>query len=78
MSTSKSPKAVLTVAFQIRAMVLPLYAHKFSPKKFTQPQLFACLVFKEFMLLDWEKGSGVEIRVLSYIDSRPFVRPVTV
>jgi hypothetical protein len=30
-------------------MVLPLYAHKFSPKKFTQPQLFACLVFKEFM-----------------------------
>jgi hypothetical protein len=41
MSTSKSPKAVLTVTFQIGAMVLPLYAHKFSPKKFTQPQLFA-------------------------------------
>ena len=55
MSTSKSPKAVLTVAFQIGAMVLPLYAHKFSPKKFTQPQLFACLVFKEFMLLDYRK-----------------------
>ena len=23
------------------------YSHKFSPKKFTQPQLFACLVLKE-------------------------------
>src|SRR5580704_6270516 len=55
MSTSKSPKAVLAVAYEIGAVVLPLYAHRFSPKKFTQPQLFACLVFKEFMLLDYRK-----------------------
>jgi hypothetical protein len=27
---------------------------------------------------DWEKGSAVEIRVLSYFDSRPLVRPATV
>jgi hypothetical protein len=64
MSTSKSPKAVLTVAFQIGALVLSLYAHKFSPKKFTQPQLFACLVFKEFMLLDYRHRKGV--RTLYY------------
>ena len=39
------------------------YSHKYSPHKFTQPQLFACLVLKEFekkdyrgivqLLLDW-------------------------
>ena len=39
------------------------YSHKFSPKTFTQPQLFTCLVLKEFekkdyrgvrqLLLDW-------------------------
>jgi hypothetical protein len=55
MSTSKSPKAVLTAAYRIGVMMLPFYAHRFSPKKFTQPQLFACLVFKEFMLLDYRK-----------------------
>jgi len=32
---------------------LPLYAHKFSPKKFTQPQLFAGLVLKTFFKTDY-------------------------
>jgi hypothetical protein len=27
---------------------LPLYSHRCSPKKFTQHQLFACLVLKSF------------------------------
>lgn len=31
------------------------YSHRFSPKKFTQPQLFACLVLKEFLRLDYRK-----------------------
>ena len=31
------------------------YAHRFSPKKFTQPQLFAALVLKEFLRLDYRK-----------------------
>jgi hypothetical protein len=53
--TSKSPKAVLADAHQIGVMALPLYAHKFSPKKFTQPQLFACLVLKEFLRFDYRK-----------------------
>jgi len=34
---------------------LKKYAHRFSPKKFTQPQLFACLVLKEFLRLDYRK-----------------------
>ncbi|MDB5974801.1 MAG: hypothetical protein JWR07_1561 [Nevskia sp.] len=29
------------------------YSHKFSPKKFTRPQLFACLVLKEFERKDY-------------------------
>ena len=29
------------------------YAGKYSPKKFTQPQLFACLVLKTFLKTDY-------------------------
>ncbi len=29
------------------------YSHIYSPKKFTQPQLFACLVLKEFENKDY-------------------------
>ena len=36
---------------------MPAYSHRFSPKKFTQHQLFACLVLKEFFRLDYR---GVE------------------
>lgn len=32
---------------------LPAYRHRFSPKKFTQHQLFACLVLKTFMKTDY-------------------------
>ena len=35
-------------ALEVGQRCLPLYAHKYAPKKFTQPQLFACLVLKEF------------------------------
>jgi hypothetical protein len=30
-----------------------LYAHRFAPRKFTQPQLFACLVLKAFFKTDY-------------------------
>ena len=50
-TTSKSPRRVLLVALGGGAsMALRDYAaHRFSPKKFTQPQLLACLVLKEFL-----------------------------
>jgi hypothetical protein len=32
---------------------LPAYRHKHSPKKFTQHQLFACLVLKNFLQTDY-------------------------
>jgi hypothetical protein len=57
--TSKSPKRILMVAHAIGQQRLPRYSHRFSPKKFTLPQLFACLVLKEFMRLDYRKLSAL-------------------
>ena len=51
--TSKSPKAVLIRALKVAQRSLPAYRHKYSPKKFTQHQLFACLVLKNFLKTDY-------------------------
>ncbi len=53
--TSKSPRKVLLMAYEVGRGTLRPYAHRFSPKKFTQPQLFAALVLKEFLRLDYRK-----------------------
>jgi uncharacterized membrane protein len=50
---SKSPLRVAREALAIATRRLRRYAHKFSPKKFTQPQLFACLVLKTFLKTDY-------------------------
>jgi Transposase DDE domain len=47
----------LRVAYCIARQTLPAYSHRCSPKKFTQHQLFACLVLKEFFKLDYR---GIE------------------
>ena len=57
--TSKSPKSVLLTAHRVGQRSLRAYSHLFSPKKFTQPQLFACLVLKEFLQLDYRKLSSL-------------------
>jgi len=56
-ATSKSPRSVLIVGHLIGSLTLPDYAHKCSPKTYTQPQLFACLVLKEFLHRDYR---GIE------------------
>lgn len=58
-TTSKSPKRILRVAHALGKRQLRTYSHRFSPKTFTQPQLFACLVLKEFMRLDYRKLSAL-------------------
>jgi DDE family transposase len=58
-TTSKSPKRILQAAHAIGQRRLPAYSHRFSPKKFTLPQLFACLVLKEFLRLDYRKLSAL-------------------
>ena len=50
---SKSPLRVALWAMAVSRPVLPAYAHKYSPRKFTQPQLFACLVLKTFLKTDY-------------------------
>jgi hypothetical protein len=52
-TTSKSPRRVFQLAYEAARRSLPAHRHKFSPKKFTQPQLLACLVLKEFLRLDY-------------------------
>ena len=54
-TTSKSPRKVLLVAYYVGSRTLRDYTHRCSPKKFTQAQLFACLVLKEFLRLDYRK-----------------------
>jgi transposase len=53
MLTSKSPKDVAMVALAAGKDAFSDYSHIFSPHKFTQPQLFACLVLKEFERKDY-------------------------
>jgi len=51
--TSKSPRTVLLFAMDVARRALPAYAHRCSPRKFTQHQLFACLVLKAFCRTDY-------------------------
>ena len=44
---------MLQVAYEAACQALPAHRHKSSPRKFTQPQLLACLVLKEFSRLDY-------------------------
>src|SRR6478672_12997909 len=55
--TSKSPRKILLTGYLIGKLALPDYSHKCSPKTYTQPQLFACLVLKEFLHRDYR---GIE------------------
>jgi hypothetical protein len=64
---SKSPVRVARQALATGTQALPLYAHRFSPKKFTQPQLFACLVLKTFFKTDYR---GVEAYLADHSDLR--------
>ena len=55
--TSKSPRKVVRVALAVGLRTLVDYAHRFSPKTFTQPQLFACLLLTIFFRTDFR---GIE------------------
>jgi hypothetical protein len=58
--TSKSPRKVLLAALAVaQRSSLPAYTHRFSPRKFTQHQLFAVLVLKEFMRCDYRKVAAL-------------------
>jgi hypothetical protein len=50
---TKSPLRVAFQALLVGIKALRPYAHRFSPKLYTQPQLFACLVLKTFLKTDY-------------------------
>jgi hypothetical protein len=64
---SKSPTRVVRHALAVASATLPEYAHRFSPRKYTQPQLFACLVLKTFLKTDYR---GVAAHLAEHSDLR--------
>jgi hypothetical protein len=56
---SKSPLSVARHAFALAKEHLPTYAHRYSPKTYTQPQLFVCLVLKTFFRTDYRGLVGI-------------------
>jgi hypothetical protein len=53
MKTTKSPLTVARLALELAEQCYPSYSCPKSPRRFTQPQLVACLVVKEFLRLDY-------------------------
>ena len=50
---SKSPLRIARTARRIAERALPRYSSKYSPQRFTQAQLFACLVVRQFFRTDY-------------------------
>src|SRR6188768_2025200 len=50
---------VAGIAYGVARRVLPAYAHRFSPKKFTQPQLAACVILKVYFRQDYRGICGL-------------------
>ncbi len=53
MTTSKSPRSVAICAYEVAKQSLPSYSSKFSPRFYSQPQLFALLILKQFFKTDY-------------------------
>src|SRR3954452_5459031 len=64
---SKSPLHVVREALAVAQSTLRPFTHKFSPKKYTQPQLFACLVLKTFLKTDYR---GLAAHLADHSDLR--------
>ena len=67
MKTSKSTLTVARMAMEAAGDALDDYSHIKSPRKFTQPQLLACLMIKEFHELDYR---GVQVMLAEWSDLR--------
>ena len=52
-TTTKSPKKLAAAAYRIARDTLPEHSHRYSPQKYTQPQLLVCLVLRVFFKTDY-------------------------
>jgi hypothetical protein len=59
METSRSPRAVMRVANRLARRVLPDHPCRFARHDFTLPQLFACLVVREFFGLSYRRTEAL-------------------
>jgi len=62
---------VVLAALATARRALPEHAHRYSPKKFTQHQLFACLVLKNFLRTDY-RG------LAAHLEDHPSLRAILV
>ena len=67
MKTGKSTLTVAGMALRAARDSLPDHTKVKNPKKFTQPQLMACLVIKEFRQLDYR---GTHMLLAEWSDLR--------
>jgi len=65
--TTKSATEFAKEALLAGRAALPDYSSPFSPRKFTQPQLFACLALRQFWKADYR---GTEERLSEWSDIR--------
>ena len=57
MESSTSPRAVMRLAYRVALRHLPAYPSRFSRRdRATQPQLFACLVLRQFYNLSYRRA----------------------
>lgn len=69
-TTTKSIKKLLLVAHEVSSEVLPKYSHESSPQKYTQAQLFSCLVLKTYMKMDYR---GVSQLLRDFLELRQLI-----
>jgi hypothetical protein len=69
--TSKSPLEVAREALAVGSATFSEFSHRFSPKVYTQPQLFACLVLKVFFKTDYR---GIAQLLADHSDLRQLLR----
>lgn len=66
-SMTKSALQLARLSLQIAQASLPVYAHKFSPKRYTQPQLFSILVLRPFFKTDYR---GIVVLLAEWAELR--------
>lgn len=65
------------LALHIARQQVPPYGSTFSPKKFTQPSLWACLCLKEYLRLDYRGLEALTARRYWQQVKQAFLRGVT-
>src|SRR5438045_2636574 len=65
--TTKSALGLAREALAAGKRSLPCFSHLNSPKRFTQPQLFALLVLKQFFKTDYR---GLMVRIAEWKELR--------